>query len=298
MVWEAVQLSTLGFFLVAFWESVDFMFMIVSMYLFCTLCSNVQGAEQVWCQQCAITWLACVDWVIEATGHGGSRINALLISQLWILLGVFAGFKNRFLQHAVSCQGIERLPLICYPWDAEETVNLQDNWVRWRTQTALFITACLQKPRASVIASKASFSLFIDYLLNVKWKKWENKHLGIKKYLFHDQIVCTVLNHWPFVHQIKQLVVQATRQIFSCWRWICDSREKITYQQSMKDIISALNRDEVWEKSNENVQCCKGLIGVGSPSCLYIKITLGIFHFNLLLKYNKHVVLEIECTNR
>ena len=158
----------------------------------------------------------------------------------------------------------------------------------------------------SMLAEAQSISYcFQGLLLSLYWlsfkckmKKWENKHLGIKKYLFHDQIVCTVLNHWPFVHQIKQLVVQATRQIFSCWRWICDSREKITYQQSIKDIISTLNRDEAWEKSNENVQCCKGLIGVGSPSCLYIKITLGIFHFNLLLKYNKHVVLEIECTNR
>lgn len=156
--------------LVAFWESGDFMFMIVSMYLFCTLCSKVQGAEWVWCQQCAITWLACVDWVLEATGHGGSRINALLISQFRILLGIFAGFKNRFLQHAVSCQKVERLPVIYCLWDAEETVNLQDNWMRWRTHTALFITACLQKPRASVIASKGSFSLFIDYLLNVKQK--------------------------------------------------------------------------------------------------------------------------------
>ena len=171
MVWGVLVLSSAEYsgVLVAFWESGDFMFMIVSTYLFCAFCSNVQGAERVWCQQCAITWLACVDWVIEATGHGGSRRNALLISQLWILLGVFAGFKNRFLQHAVSRQRVERLPLICCPWDAEETVNLQDNWMRWRTQTALFITACLQKPRESVIASKA-FSVFIDYLLNVKWK--------------------------------------------------------------------------------------------------------------------------------
>ena len=206
--------------LIAFWESGDFMVVIVSMYLFCTHRSNVQRAERVWCQQCTITWLARVDWMLEATGHGVSRINALLINQVRILLGVFAGLKNRFLQHAVSCQRVKRLPVICcLEMLKRQSVSRITGWDG--EHTLLSSSQCLQKPRASVIASKTSFSLFIDYLLNVKWKKWENKHLGIKKYLFHDQIVCAILNHWPFDHQIKQLVVQATRQTFSCWRWIC-----------------------------------------------------------------------------
>lgn len=76
---------------------------------------------------------------------------------------------------------------------------------------------------------------FQDLLPSLYWlsmkcmmNKWENKHLDIKKCLFRDQIVCTRLNHWPFDHQIKQLVVQATRGTFSRWRWICETRGKIT----------------------------------------------------------------------
>lgn len=155
--------------LTAFWESGDFTFVIVSMYLFRTLRSNVQGAQRVWRQQCTITWLACVHWALEATGHGGSRINALLINQVRILLGVFAGLKNRSLQHAVSCQRVKTLPVTCcLEMLKRQSISRITGWDG--EHTLLSSSQCLQKPRAPVIASKTSFSLFIDYLLDVKWK--------------------------------------------------------------------------------------------------------------------------------
>lgn len=93
-------------------------------------------------------------------------------------------------------------------------------------------------------------------------KKWKNKTPGYKEIFVPWSNRLSNIESLTFWPQIKQLVVQAARQTFSRWRWICDNREKITYQQSMKGITSALNRDEGLKNLTKMFSVVKGLIGV------------------------------------
>lgn len=161
MVWEAVQLRALGFWLLSGKWRLHVRDRLP--HVLRTLRSNVQGANGYDVSNVLLPDLL-VHWALEATGHGGSRINALLINQVRILLGVFAGLKNRSLQHAVSCQRVKTLPVICcLEMLKRQSISRITGWDG--EHTLLSSSQCLQKPRAPVISKTSSL-----YWLSIRCK--------------------------------------------------------------------------------------------------------------------------------
>lgn len=143
-----------------------------SLRLYCLRHGGLTGCDA------AISWFAHLDWVFKATEH-----CLCWYTQPCFLLGVFAGFEKRFLQHALFYQGINRLS-VTYGHRVQrlrvefsgrafdclrcrETSNPQHTWSAGASLLCSLMTVCSHKPVHLVAPGycpKTSFPFFIDYL--------------------------------------------------------------------------------------------------------------------------------------
>ena len=100
--------------------------------------------------------------------------------------------------------------------------------------------------------------------------------------------MCSWLSLWLFDHQIKQLVVQANRGTFACWRWICEHRGKRGVNEAWKT-FSTLIGSKVWEKSNKMFSVVRDTtddLSCDSQLWLHIKLC---WHFSYwVIEYNMY----------